>query len=155
MAKSYDIHNPTQAPRVIYDAKHVAVTILPGTTMPNIELEDKVADEFKARKGDIALSAASGRTKAFVRDVPPAKPPGSEDGGEGGEGEGANHDEEGKGAKEVVISDTKKKANALIDAADETEFNEWKEQVKGVLGKDWPGGKPRKKDLIKQLKKVK
>lgn len=151
--KFYDVHNPTPGPRVIHDAAHQSVTIMPGMTVPGVELNDKIADEYRARvkdnpNADVQLKAASGRKKAFVHDDTDRSEAGA-GGDEGDEGDdSASGNDDG-------VSDAKRQANALIDQADETEFNAWKDQVKDALGDKWPGGKPRKKDLVKLLKKVK
>jgi hypothetical protein len=85
--KRYDIHNPTPAPRVIYDANMVAVGIPSGGTTPNVELTDVHAKELQERTkekpdADVTLTVATGTSARDTKE--PVKE--NEDGAGGGEG---------------------------------------------------------------------
>jgi hypothetical protein len=132
--KKYDIHNPTPAPRVIYDANMVAVGIAPGETTPNVELTDAHAKELQERTkekpdADVTLTVATGTPARDTKEH---------------EKENGNRD-----------TDRQARAQALVDSANELEFNEWRGQVKDFLGDDFPPGIPRKKQLVAKLKRIK
>jgi hypothetical protein len=142
--KKYDIHNPTPAPRVIYDANMVAVGIAPGETTPNVELTDAHAKELQERTkekpdADVTLTVATGTPARDTKE--------HEKENEGGAGGG-----EGSGNRDT---DRQARAQALVDSANELEFNEWRGQVKDFLGDDFPPGIPRKKQLVAKLKRIK
>lgn len=129
----HNLHNPTSAPRVVYDAKVSPVTILPGQTVYGVELNQADIDDLKKRtlkdpKADLVLSDHT-------------------------EGE-SEHDEPPLPPSEDWQPPTADQLNALVEAADVDEFNEWKAKVRTAIGEDWPGGKPRKKDLVKQLQRM-
>jgi hypothetical protein len=142
--KKYDIHNPTPAPRVIYDANMVAVGIPSGGTTPNVELTDVHAKELQERTkekpdADVTLTVATG-TSARDTKEPVKENEGGDGGGEGGAG---------------GETDRQAQAKALVDSANEIEFNEWRGKVKDFLGDDFPPGIPRKKQLVAKLKRIK
>jgi len=134
----YDIHNPGEGPRVIYDGikgSMKQITILPGATTRNVELDQKIIDELNERsekdKTELQLKTASGDSNDDSKTSPavPRK-----------QGE--------------QLTDKQREARALIDD-DPSDFNEFKARAKDVLGDDYPAGTPKKSDLIEALEKVK
>lgn len=130
----YDIHNPTQARRVIYDGikgSMKQVTIEAGETKMGVEVHEDIAAEMAERtkndgevKTDLLFKTASGKAD---------KPKAGDD----------------------VRSPARVKADELVEGADSMEFHDWKNQARDVLGDNWPGGNPKKDDLIDLLGKVK
>jgi hypothetical protein len=129
----YDIHNPTQARRVIYDGikgSMKQITIEAGETKLGCEVHEDIAKEMAERtkndgerKTDLLFRPASGKVDG-------------------------KHDEDTRTPARV-------KADELVAKADEMEFVQFKSEARDVLGDSWPGGNPSKEAIVELLQKVK
>jgi hypothetical protein len=127
----YDIHNPTQARRVIYDGikgSMKQITIEAGETKLNVEVSEVIEKEMAERtkndgerKSDLLFRPATGKS-------------------------GEKSDD--------TRTPAKVKADALVAGVDSMEFVEFKSEARDVLGDSWPGGNPSKETILDLLSKV-
>jgi hypothetical protein len=145
----YDLHNTAAGPRVVYDRRHRPILVQPGATRRGVDLERHTVDILKSRGSRLKVSlsrrTAVDRPTVMIRI------------GKGAKGEARrsalDHDGDGRpgGSKPGTLGAEPVTVAQLFAAADELPYPTLAAEAKRTLGDAWPGGKPKKAEIIEAL----